>query len=87
MGRGIPEGERERVFEPFYRPRGRSEHAGGWGLGLALVQQIAARHGATVRYQAPPEGGARFVVAFPAERGRDDLAAEALSSRSPEIER
>lgn len=86
-GPGIPEGERERVFEPFYRPRGRSEHAGGWGLGLALVQQIAARHGATVRYQAPPEGGARFVVAFPAERGRDDLAAEALTSRSPEVER
>ena len=44
-GPGIPEPERERIFEPFYRIAGASEAAGGVGLGLALVRQIARRHG------------------------------------------
>jgi two-component system OmpR family sensor kinase len=65
-GTGIPESESARVFEPFYRPSGRSERSGGWGLGLALVRQIAEHHGATVRYESPPDGGACFVVTFPA---------------------
>lgn len=65
-GPGIEPGDRERVFEPFYRPAGRSESAGGWGLGLSLVRQIAAHHGATVAYEAPQSGGAAFVVRFPA---------------------
>ena len=63
--RGIPDAEQERVFEPFYRPAGRAESAGSWGLGLALVRQIATHHGATVRYEARPQGGACFVVEFP----------------------
>ena len=41
-GEGVPEGEREKVFEPFHRRAGASE---GAGLGLALVRQIARRHG------------------------------------------
>ena len=65
-GAGIPESESTRVFEPFYRPSGRSERSGGWGLGLALVRQIAGHHGATVHYEAPSDGGACFVVTFPA---------------------
>jgi two-component system OmpR family sensor kinase len=65
-GAGVPETERDRIFEPFYRPGGASETAGGWGLGLALVRQIALRHGATIACEAPPGGGACFVVRFPA---------------------
>lgn len=65
-GAGIAAGEAERVFEAFYRPSGRSESAGGWGLGLSLVRQIAAHHGGAVRYESPPDGGARFVVELPA---------------------
>lgn len=65
-GAGIPAVEAKRVFEAFYRPSGRSESAGGWGLGLSLVRQIAAHHGGAVRYENPPDGGARFVVEFPA---------------------
>jgi signal transduction histidine kinase len=42
-GAGVPEAERERVFEPFYRVAGAAD--GGSGLGLALVRQIARRHG------------------------------------------
>jgi len=44
QGAGVREAERERVFEPFYRASG-SEKADGTGLGLALVRQIARRHG------------------------------------------
>jgi two-component system, OmpR family, sensor kinase len=65
-GPGLPEGTGERVFEPFFRPQGRSETAGGWGLGLSLVRQIALHHGATVHHESPPGGGACFVVTFPA---------------------
>ncbi len=64
-GRGIEAGDGERIFEPFYRPAGRAESAGGWGLGLSLVRQIAAHHGATVAYEAAQDGGACFVVRFP----------------------
>lgn len=45
-GVGVPEPEREKVFEPFYRRAGASE---GAGLGLALVRQIARRHGGEAR--------------------------------------
>ncbi len=65
-GAGVPEDERARVFEAFYRPAGRAEEGGGWGLGLALVRQIAARHGGQVRCEAAEGGGARFVVSLPA---------------------
>jgi signal transduction histidine kinase len=61
-GPGIAASERERVFEPFYRPVGRSESSGGWGLGLSLVRQIAARHGGSVICEGEPGGGSRFVV-------------------------
>lgn len=64
-GRGIPETEGDRVFEAFYRPSGRGEQAGGWGLGLSLVRQIAGHHGGAVRHETPADGGARFVVSFP----------------------
>lgn len=64
-GAGIPERDMGRVFEPFYRPGGHGEAAGGWGLGLALVRQIAEEHEGTVRCEAPPDGGARFIVTLP----------------------
>lgn len=64
-GDGLPKGEEKRVFEPFYRPGGRSEAAGGWGLGLALVRQIAEHHSGSVRVEAAEGGGARFVVDLP----------------------
>ncbi len=63
-GPGIPDEEKERVFEPFYRPAGRAEASGGWGLGLALVRQIAELHGGRVSVETPPDGGTRFTVEF-----------------------
>lgn len=64
-GPGIAEKERDHLFEPFYRPAGRSEISGGWGLGLALVRQIAGRHRGSVRCESREGGGSRFVVELP----------------------
>jgi len=68
QGDGVAAQERERVFEPFYRPSGRGESTGGWGLGLALVRQIAERHGGRAICEAAPQGGSCFVVELPARR-------------------
>ena len=65
-GSGIPESERERIFEPFYRPAGEASAEGGIGLGLALVRQIAERHAGRIRCEARSGGGTRFVLELPA---------------------
>jgi signal transduction histidine kinase len=65
-GPGVPEAFRERIFEPFFRLPGHAEQAGGVGLGLSLVRQIATRHGGTVRCEARDGGGTRFVLSLPA---------------------
>ncbi|WP_020396584.1 sensor histidine kinase [Thiolinea disciformis] len=67
-GKGIPDEERSRIFEPFYRPAGHGEGQGGWGLGLSLVKQIAERHGGQVRCLAREGGGTRFEVDLPITR-------------------
>jgi signal transduction histidine kinase len=54
-GPGIPPAERERVFEPFRRGRAKAS-AGGTGLGLALVRQIARRHGGDATVAPSAEG-------------------------------
>jgi signal transduction histidine kinase len=62
QGSGVPEAERERIFEPFYRLAGARETGEGAGLGLALVRQIAQRHGGTTRCLAREGGGTVFEV-------------------------
>lgn len=64
-GPGVPEAQRERIFEPFYRLPGHAEQAGGVGLGLSLVKQIAERHGGSVRCLARDGGGSCFELRFP----------------------
>jgi signal transduction histidine kinase len=74
-GPGVPEAERERIFEPFYRPSGHDESThGGVGLGLSLVRQIASHHGGRAWVEPRPGGGSRFIaeiaIAAPAARPR-----------------
>lgn len=65
-GPGIPPGERERIFEPFYRPAQSRETGTGWGLGLALVRQIATQHAGTVQCLPRDGGGCVFALRLPA---------------------
>lgn len=62
-GPGIPEDERESIFQPFYRRRGMREGIDrGVGLGLALARQIARRHGGDITCRSPEGGGTCFEV-------------------------
>jgi signal transduction histidine kinase len=65
-GPGIPEDERERIFEPFYRlDRSRDRATGGFGLGLSIARKAIVLHGGTLRVEASRLGGARFVIDMP----------------------
>jgi two-component system, OmpR family, sensor histidine kinase RstB len=64
-GPGVAEDERERIFAPFYRPSSRAPSDVGSGLGLALVREIARRHGGEVRCEGREGGGTCFVVELP----------------------
>lgn len=64
-GPGVPAGEREKIFEPFYRLPGASEASGGVGLGLALARKIARLHGGSLACLPREGGGARFRLTLP----------------------
>ena len=68
-GPGVPADERDRIFEPFYRPAGIRETVdGGVGLGLSLVDKIARKHGGSARCLEREGGGTRFEVELPLAR-------------------
>lgn len=62
-GPGLPEEEREKVFEKFYRIG--STPAGGAGLGLSICRAIVEAHGGFIRVLGSGQGGARFVFTLP----------------------
>jgi len=65
-GPGIPEAERDKVFEPFYRlDRSRDRATGGFGLGLSIARKAVVLHGGTLRVETSDLGGACFVVRLP----------------------
>lgn len=64
-GPGVPATECENIFAPFYRLPGSSETAGGVGLGLSLVRQIASAHGGTVHCLPGGDAGSCFRVLLP----------------------
>jgi two-component system sensor histidine kinase BaeS len=67
-GQGIPESERDRVFERLYRlDAARQSDSGGSGLGLALTRALARAQGGNVQAFASPLGGARFEVRLAAD--------------------
>ena len=64
-GPGVPESERERIFDPFYRAAAAREQRTGTGLGLHLAKTIAERHRATLGYRPNEPAGSCFAVRFP----------------------
>lgn len=61
QGPGIPEHERERIFEPFYR---REESGQGFGLGLAIAKGFVEASGGEIGVESVPGQGSSFVVSF-----------------------
>ncbi len=65
-GPGIPPGDRRRIFERFVRlDEARDRDSGGAGLGLAIVAEVARKHGGVARATDSPLGGSRFEVRLP----------------------
>lgn len=65
-GIGIPEGDRERIFERFYRvDRGRAREQGGSGLGLAIARRVIESHGGSIDVESRVGRGSTFRVHLP----------------------
>ncbi|MBE0584122.1 MAG: ATP-binding protein, partial [Desulfofustis sp.] len=65
-GPGIPVGEEEKIFQPFYQVEMNTRSiVKGSGLGLAIVREYVKRNGGTIRVLNPGEPGARFGVTLP----------------------
>ena len=65
-GPGIPEGQRTAVFEKYKQLKGAEGAEQGFGLGLAITKKIVEMHKGTIRVEAGPSGGSRFVFELPA---------------------
>ena len=63
-GAGIPHGDLQRIFDPFY-----STKSGGTGLGLAFTLQVVEEHGGSIGCQSEPGRGTVFTVRLPAAGG------------------
>ena len=70
-GPGIPEDDRERVFEPYVRLEpSRARHTGGAGLGLAIARAIARAHGGDVTVENREGGGLSALLTLERGAGR-----------------
>ena len=70
-GAGVPAGERDRIFEPFYRRLTTAPDVGGVGLGLSIARGIAEAQGGSVSLEDRPGGGSVFVLRVPAMSAED----------------
>jgi two-component system sensor histidine kinase KdpD len=66
-GVGVPEAERRRIFEPYYRLRRAHDRRAGTGLGLAISRGFVEAHGGEITVAPTPGGGASFTVDLPVD--------------------
>ncbi len=72
-GPGVPEAQRQRIFERFHRADPtRSRDQGGSGLGLSIATAVVAAHGGRISVTDTPGGGATFRIALPISSKRCD---------------
>ncbi len=65
-GPGIPDEEKDKIFERFYRlDDSRARDTGGTGLGLAIAREAILLHGGEISVENSPEGGSVFVISLP----------------------
>jgi two-component system sensor histidine kinase KdpD len=64
-GPGVPEADRHRVFEKFYRGREARERIPGTGMGLAIAREIVRAHNGEIRVESRPGQGSRFRFTLP----------------------
>jgi PAS domain S-box-containing protein len=73
MGPGIPEAEREAIFDKFYQSSLTKTGAGGTGLGLAICREALAQHHGRISAINNPTGGASFIVTLPCPMQTESL--------------
>jgi two-component system sensor histidine kinase KdpD len=78
-GPGVPDDERERIFQPFYRRPGTSPDVGGAGLGLSISRRLAEAQGGTLAVESRSGGGSVFVFTLPGAELEADRGADAES--------
>lgn len=71
-GPGVPPEERERIFVPFYRPRGTPPDVRGTGLGLSIARGLAVAQGGAVEFEPREGGGSCFSLLLPAAESVPD---------------
>jgi signal transduction histidine kinase len=67
-GPGVPEEERDRLFDRFARGRAHQGVAGS-GLGLAIARSVARAHGGDIAFEPTDGGGATFAITLPRDPG------------------
>jgi signal transduction histidine kinase len=71
-GAGIPDGERKKIFQAFYRGAGaRDQGVKGTGIGLAMAREIVNAHGGRITLESSPETGTRFAIILPVNGGKE----------------
>ena len=65
QGPGVRPGDRDRIWQRFWRSQSADSAVGGTGIGLAIVAELTSLHGGTATVEDAPDGGARFVISIP----------------------
>ncbi len=79
-GPGIPDGDMERVFQPFVRlEESRGRETGGSGLGLTIARAVVVAHGGEITLANRPEGGLRVTILLPQLAQSEQMLAQAIA--------